>query len=91
MSCKKDTSHQTRNNNIESKMQEFGAVALFQEMIIDYKVPMRSGKIQHKIIKPKKENVDLRIKTFKHLYNMTSGRPRLYLDNSIEFLLSLKK
>jgi hypothetical protein len=62
----------------------------FNEIIITYKVNLKCGRITHKILRPHgQNNLQLRINYVKYIYSIVSGRPRLYLDNTIEFLNSM--
>lgn len=79
------------DNNFEVKLKSFESDSLIQNMIIDYKANLKSGKITHKIMKPFDKNISKRIETLAKLYDLTSGRPRIYIDNTIDFLKFIKK
>lgn len=56
-----------------------------------YKTPLKSGKANHYILMP---NISLRKKTIEHLqklYLTVSGKPRQYIDNTIDFINSINK
>ncbi|RYY45118.1 MAG: hypothetical protein EOO06_17065 [Chitinophagaceae bacterium] len=77
------------DNNFEVKLKTFDTDTLITNMIIDYKANLKSGRITHKLMKPFRKNIPTRIQSLTKLYDLTSGRPRLYIDNTIEFLKSI--
>lgn len=60
-------------------------------VIADYRANLKSGKITHKIMKPSAQNeITERISSLDNLYHSVSGKPRAYIDNTIDFLKSLQ-
>lgn len=57
--------------------------------IVSYRANLKSGKIRHKLIKPFKKSLSKRIEKVSALYFNTSGSPRKYIDNTLDFFESL--
>jgi hypothetical protein len=78
--------------SFEAKLKSMTTTYNFPDSIITtYKVPLKNGKVTHNIIKPFKEKTNLEwIESLKQIYNSVSGRPRIYIDNTIDFLQSLE-
>lgn len=76
------------DNNIESKYATLGNHHLPQSILVDYKTPMKSGRINHKLICPTDKMKDDSISYLMKIYDSVSGKPRIYIDNSIEFIQS---
>jgi len=74
------------DNNIEAKQKTLGKHHLPESIIIDYKLPFKSGRIKHKLIKSTNKQTDSAIFHLEKIYSTVSGKPRLYIDNTIEFL-----
>jgi hypothetical protein len=78
------------DNKAEEQVKTYDNYATIQDILVIYKANLKSGKINHTIIRPSgSKNVIERIEKLKNLYKSTSGRPRLYIDNTIDFLNSL--
>ena len=74
----------------ESKLADLELPTSFRLLIHDYKTHMKSGKINHKLINAhSKELLKAQIEHTKNMYKTVSGSPRIYVDNTIEFLNSL--
>ena len=76
------------DHKVEKKLRTL-KVPLEDNLFVDKKVPTKSGKIKHKVINwlnISKDAIgsDNHIEVLEKLYENMSGRPRLYLDNSIE-------
>jgi len=82
------------DNSAEEKINSFSDETpnvLFNAILKPYKCNMKSGKINHKLISPLNNSVKTNlIDELTNLYSTCSGRPRLYIDNTIEYLESLK-
>ncbi len=90
------------DHNAENKLNEFILIKRFKEVIefeaIQYKTPTKNGRIYHYCIKwpflsfptPNSEShyaLDLKDReTIKKFYTTVSGKPRMYVDNTIEFV-----
>jgi hypothetical protein len=76
----------------ESKLKTMLTTFNFPDSIITtYRVPLKNGKATHKIIKPfNQENRAKWIDSLKQIYNSVSGKPRVYIDNTIDFLESIE-
>lgn len=55
-----------------------------------YKTPLKSGKANHYILKPIPKNIDSTLENLNKLYHSVSGKPRQYIDNTIEFYNTIK-
>ena len=79
------------HHSMEKRLVDIGKIQLFDSLdIYRYPVPMKSGKINHYIVDwigDSKNSCEL----VSNLYNSVSGKPRKYVDNTIEFLKWLKK
>ena len=78
------------DNNIEAKLNKIGTHSLPKDIIVDYKTPLKSGKIIHKLLKPTNNKTPEAITNLEQIYESVSGRPRLYIDNTIDFLKEFK-
>jgi hypothetical protein len=76
------------DNLAERKIKELLAEK-FSEVFTFYKTPLKAGKINHylKIPGQRKNLLDAVHKLYEHV----AGRPRQYIDNTIEFIESLDK
>ncbi len=54
-----------------------------------YKAPLKSGKANHYILKPSLQLREKTIDYLNNLYRTVSGKPRQYIDNTIDFINSL--
>ena len=62
------------------------------KMLTTYKANLKSGRITHTLIRPvTSTTLDNTTESIIKLYDLVSGRPRLYIDNTLEFLRELKK
>ncbi len=55
-----------------------------------YKTPLKSGKSNHFVLKPTSKHKDAALDNLNKLYHTVSGKPRQYIDNTIEFINSIK-
>lgn len=76
------------DHNCENQIKTFGNSAINNNIKFD-KVKMKYGSINHTIIVDPSIAED-RIDILSKLYDTTSGRPRFYIDNSIEYYNKLK-
>ncbi len=75
------------DHNAEMKFSSLGKKADNYNVLKDYKVPMKYGKVNHKLVCfNNKKHLTTGIEYLKKLYLLTSGRPRIYIDNTIELL-----
>jgi hypothetical protein len=73
-------------NQLNSYIEE---IYNYENLVTNYEVPMKFGKVNHKLIRPTNFTLKDRINGIKHLYSGTSGKPRIYLDNTLKFWESL--
>lgn len=78
------------DNNIESKILTLGEHNMPENTIINFKAILKSGKIKHKLIRYDLDT-EKAILQLEKLYQSVSGRPRLYIDNTIDFFTETKK
>jgi hypothetical protein len=77
------------HHSFEAKFRDFSLKGL-QSMVTDYRVFLRSGRLTHTIIRPHDEqSIEMMENSLQKMYSGVSGRPRLYIDNTLEFLRSL--
>ncbi|HRG01527.1 MAG TPA: hypothetical protein PKZ75_10445 [Bacteroidia bacterium] len=55
-----------------------------------YKTPLKTGKVNHYILMPISGKNEQTIKNLEKLYLEVSGKPRQYIDNTIDFINSLE-
>jgi hypothetical protein len=76
--------------NAEKKFKEMASESKIWDKIILYKTPMKSGKINHYCLKwgggTEQEGIIKNREYVEGIYSIVSGRPRIYVDNTIEFL-----
>lgn len=78
------------DHHFETKLKVYGEHQLFSEVLTKHKTSLKSGKVNHTILMPQyKKNVQEQIDSLNKLYASVSGKPRIYIDNSIEFLESI--
>jgi len=75
----------------EAKLKTMTTTAGFPDSVIaNYRLPLKNGKATHKIIKPYKEAQRQQwIEALEQMFYSVAGRPRIYIDNTVEFLKSL--
>lgn len=56
------------------------------EALCSYKVPLKSKKVTHNLLVPFVKQLDTYEKNVKKMYMEVSGSPRVYIDNTLEFL-----
>lgn len=76
------------DNNIEKKIEALKLPEKISSLIYSYKTPFKGGKITHKILGGygKKEIIQRQINDVKKINLNVSGNPRLYVDNTVDFL-----
>lgn len=80
------------DEKIEVKLEEIKNDPIVDKILVNYKANLKSGRITHKLMRPEgSKSVANRLKGVKKMYNSTSGRPRIYIDNTVDFLESLDK
>jgi hypothetical protein len=78
------------HHTMEKRLTDIQGISPFEKygLICKYPVPMKSGKINHYVVdwtflsEKEKDPLD----SINMLYNYVSGSPRLYVDNTIEFV-----
>ncbi|MFA7380239.1 MAG: hypothetical protein WC150_07250 [Bacteroidia bacterium] len=78
------------DNYAEVRISNLKGNEEINKVLIDYKVPMKFGKAKHKLLRPSNSSIiKMRIIQMEKMYSTTSGKPRRYIDNTLEFLHSL--
>jgi hypothetical protein len=82
------------HHTLEKHLKALKIIDKFENIIFNYLVPTKNGKITHRLvdwtIHSNRERRDPQT-TVTDLYNNVSGSPRKYVDNTLEFLEWLKK
>jgi hypothetical protein len=79
------------DHKAENQMTTFDKNTLLDNSLQFRKVKLKYGSINHTILASTQiEEIDQKIESFEKLYTITSGKPRTYIDNTIEFYLNLK-
>lgn len=78
---------------IDHHLEKYLLKYKFTDEIVLYKVPLKTGKVNHKLINWALSNVNKEemLEHVNQLYLSVSGRPRKYIDNTIEFIESTYK
>ncbi len=79
------------DNTVEKRINLQDLHPEIKELYTNYKTPIKGGKVNHLIIRPPKINIELETEGLKKIYETVSGSPRIYVDNTIDFLNTLKK
>jgi hypothetical protein len=77
------------DHNFEKRIQELSP-KLFGDFFIKYKVPLKSGRTYHYMLMPLEQYRSKKILDLEKLYTTVSGKPRQYIDNTIEFIEGCK-
>lgn len=78
------------DHHAEVKLKSYMGNRNISEMLVTYKANLKSGRITHQLLRPMaQKDVKGRIDQVTKLYEQVSGRPRLYIDYTIEFLNAL--
>lgn len=77
------------DNHSENKIRSMPIPPLFASFFTEYKANFKSGKINHTVIRQSNSHLSDHIKDILKLKSTVSGQPRIYLDNTVEFLESL--
>jgi hypothetical protein len=75
------------DNEFEKRVKETNSKTLKQFKF--YKTPLKSGKANHYILQPIDPGKIEMLENLNKLYNTVSGKPRQYIDNTIDFLNSI--
>jgi uncharacterized protein (UPF0335 family) len=78
------------DNTVEKRINLQDLYPDIKELYTNYKTPIKGGKVNHLIIRPPKINIEAEIEGLKKIYETVSGSPRIYVDNTIDFLNTLK-
>ncbi len=74
------------DHNAENKINSFDINEMIYNSLSLQKVKMKFGLATHTMLSmSEKEFNEITIKNLEKLYSTTSGKPRIYIDNSIEF------
>lgn len=78
------------DHNAEKRFeQDKTKIENYSRLVVDYEVPMKFGKVKHKLLRPSSYTIEERISGFGDFYYSVSGKPRIYHDNTIAFWRSL--
>lgn len=79
------------DHNAENQANQFKENDAIQQTLKLRKVKMKFGVASHTIVNlTSKEEISERIDLLEKLYKVTSGRPRLYIDNTIDYYKELE-
>ena len=79
------------DHNAENQFKTFGKNRMLKNSLQFRKVNLKYGYVTHTILASRSLKVlDKQIETFEKLYQITSGKPRLYIDNTLDFYKTLK-
>lgn len=79
------------DNHCELKFNELNLPMLVKTFFTEYKANFKTGRITHLILRPPYSYIQQQIDGVKKLKHTVSGGPRIYLDNTLDFLNTLKK
>jgi hypothetical protein len=81
------------HHTCEKRINELKLITYFEDNnLLKYPIPMKSGEINHYIvnwINQSEKEKDL-LNLISNLYNNVSGTPRIYVDNTIEFIREIQ-
>ncbi len=77
------------DNKAEERIDFFKENCALNEVITNYKTPLKGMKVNHRIIRPFNVITSDQIGYVKDIYKSVSGAPRIYVDNTMDFLSSL--
>jgi len=78
------------DNKAEIKIKTFLKNNIINNVLVKYKAHLKTGKITHTLLRPDGvESTKQRLGSLENLYLTTFGRPRKYIDNTIEFINTL--
>jgi len=77
------------DNLFESKIKELFRGKKFRFWLVRYNVQMKSCRVNHYILRPLTGEISETIENMNKFYLTVSGKPRQYIDNTLEFLNSL--
>ena len=78
------------DHNCENQVNSFGELKIISQNIRFEKIKMKYGSTSHTLI-VNNRSIHERIKSLEKLYHMTSGKPRMYIDNSLEYYKKIGK
>lgn len=78
------------DHSCEAMCANFELHERISEFVHSRKAVLKTGRINHKIIGPKNNSDDF-TNDLKKLYTTVSGGPRIYIDNTIDFVATLPK
>lgn len=75
------------DNSVEEKIKALDKYDILKGILVEYRANLKSGKISHTLFRPYgKKLYDERIEALGNLYKSTYGKPRLYIDNTLDFI-----
>lgn len=78
------------DNNIEKQIRSYLNEKFIKTITTEYKAFLKTGRITHILIRPYGQNeIKKTIDNVSKLYQQVSGQPRIYYDNTLEFLKSM--
>jgi hypothetical protein len=79
------------DHKFEVRLKELKYDRSINSVLSQYKANLKSGKILHTVVRPQREKgLTAAIVSLKNHYNNVSGKPRIYIDNTMEFFKSLE-
>jgi hypothetical protein len=83
------------HHTMENRLRQIGLIEALQEGrdLVKTQIPMKSGKIIHYVVDCMSlyDKKDELVNQISKLYNNVSGKPRLYVDNTLEFVREIQK
>ncbi len=78
------------DNKAENQIDTYEKKHIINSILSTYKANLKTGKINHTLLKPyNKKQKDERVLALQKLYATVSGKPRLYIDNTLDYINSL--
>lgn len=79
------------DHNAENQINSLAPNDLIKNSLHSEKVKMKFGSTTHTVVRShRKSKIEHRIEVLKNLYSSTSGKPRQYIDNTIDHYSNLK-
>jgi hypothetical protein len=75
------------DNNVERIINNNDLIEPYKDLVVSYKTNLKTGKVNHLLITPGFKGIRNEIiNATKKIYETVSGQPRIYVDNTIDFL-----
>jgi hypothetical protein len=77
------------DEKIQVKIREMNTDSFIDSLLTSYRANLKSGRVTHIVLRPK-DKIDAWLESVTKMYDLTSGKSRIYIDNTVDFLTSLK-